>query len=333
MPRIHNIDSEDPGSISDVQEKMVKRKRRRRQPDDTSGYSTSELSDLDFSPRRLYNDRERKISRNRIQEDSFDNESEISDRSRLPKDHRGRQDSKRGRNRSYDSTSDISGTSKYSSNAPSAKQRSRKNSRDDYIDNRSEISMNSRVSSNPAGRPHPRLHSAPDTYDNRSEMSGVSSNVSKRQNPKTRRSSEPVDTRSDVSLNSRVSKDTSIHHARREAQAYRPIVERSKQGEDNAPNKNNPNTKNIQNTNTESYQKRGSTTHISHIPIKPGMLTPTIDSTEPFAFIQPVSVPFSIRIRKLLGPVMGVLLLIVLAASLGAAIYFATALKGKRKFD
>ncbi|KAL5005299.1 hypothetical protein ScPMuIL_018755 [Solemya velum] len=327
IPRVQSIDSEDPGSISDVQEKMVKRKRRRRHPDDTSGYSTSELSDLDFSPRRLYNDRERNVARNRIREDSFDNESEISDISRLSKDPRGRLGHKRGRSRSYDSTSEFSVASKYSSNTPSGKQNKRKNSRDDYNDSRSEISLNSRVSSNPTGRTHQRLHSCPDSYDNRSEISGVSTNVPKRQNPKTRRASDSVDNKSEVSVNSRVSKDTSFQHTRKEAQAYRPIVDRSKQGQDNVATRNNRNSKNTQNTNNEHYQKRGSTAHISKIPIKPGMLTPTIDSTEPFAFIQPVSVPISIRIRKLLGPVMGVLLLIVLTASLGAAIYFATALK------
>ncbi|KAK3095750.1 hypothetical protein FSP39_018568 [Pinctada imbricata] len=48
---------------------------------------------------------------------------------------------------------------------------------------------------------------------------------------------------------------------------------------------------------------------------------------DPFDFIQPVPEPFSRRMKKTLGPIMGILLMIILAASLGAAIYFAVELK------
>ena len=52
------------------------------------------------------------------------------------------------------------------------------------------------------------------------------------------------------------------------------------------------------------------------------------DPNDPFSFIQPIDLPFHKKVRKCLGPVMAVLLLIILAAALGAAIYFASALKG-----
>ncbi|CAC5363629.1 unnamed protein product [Mytilus coruscus] len=48
---------------------------------------------------------------------------------------------------------------------------------------------------------------------------------------------------------------------------------------------------------------------------------------DPFAFIQPVPEPFSRKVKKTLGPIFGILLLLILAASLGAAIYFAVELK------
>ena len=50
---------------------------------------------------------------------------------------------------------------------------------------------------------------------------------------------------------------------------------------------------------------------------------------DPFAFIQPVPEPFSRKVKKTLGPIFGILLLLILAASLGAAIYFAVELKSK----
>lgn len=56
------------------------------------------------------------------------------------------------------------------------------------------------------------------------------------------------------------------------------------------------------------------------------------DPNDPFSFIQPVAVPFHVKVRKCLGPIAGVLLLCILAAALGAAIYFASALKGGSPF-
>lgn len=53
------------------------------------------------------------------------------------------------------------------------------------------------------------------------------------------------------------------------------------------------------------------------------------DPNDPFSFIQPVDRPLHAKMRKCLGPVMAVLLLLILAAALGAAIYFASALKGR----
>lgn len=53
------------------------------------------------------------------------------------------------------------------------------------------------------------------------------------------------------------------------------------------------------------------------------------DPNDPFSFIQPVDVPFHVKVRKCVGPIAAVLLLCILAAALGAAIYFASALKGK----
>ena len=52
------------------------------------------------------------------------------------------------------------------------------------------------------------------------------------------------------------------------------------------------------------------------------------DPNDPFSFIQPVDLPFHVKVRKCMGPILAVILLLILAASLGAAIYFATALKG-----
>ncbi|WAR27671.1 hypothetical protein MAR_013375 [Mya arenaria] len=51
------------------------------------------------------------------------------------------------------------------------------------------------------------------------------------------------------------------------------------------------------------------------------------DPNDPFSFIQPVDVPFLLKLRKCAGPISAVLLLLILAAALGAAIYFASALK------
>ncbi|XP_069104363.1 uncharacterized protein [Argopecten irradians] len=51
------------------------------------------------------------------------------------------------------------------------------------------------------------------------------------------------------------------------------------------------------------------------------------EHTDPFAFIQPVPESFSTRLRKTLRPCMGVMIMLILAASLGAAIYFAIELK------
>lgn len=53
------------------------------------------------------------------------------------------------------------------------------------------------------------------------------------------------------------------------------------------------------------------------------------DRFDPFSFIQPVPEPFSRKVKKTLGPIFGILLLLILAASLGAAIYFAVELKSK----
>lgn len=53
------------------------------------------------------------------------------------------------------------------------------------------------------------------------------------------------------------------------------------------------------------------------------------DPNDPFSFIQPVAVPFHVKVRKCMGPIAGVLVLCIIAAALGAAIYFASALKGR----
>ena len=53
------------------------------------------------------------------------------------------------------------------------------------------------------------------------------------------------------------------------------------------------------------------------------------DPNDPFSFVQPVDVPFNVKVRKCMGPIAAVLLLCILATALGAAIYFASALKGK----
>ena len=53
------------------------------------------------------------------------------------------------------------------------------------------------------------------------------------------------------------------------------------------------------------------------------------DPNDPFSFIQPVDLPFHVKVRKCMGPILAVILLLIVAVSLGAAIYFAAALKGK----
>lgn len=55
------------------------------------------------------------------------------------------------------------------------------------------------------------------------------------------------------------------------------------------------------------------------------------DPNDPFAFIQPIGIPFHVKLRKCLGPIMAVILLLILAAALGAAIYFASALKATQE--
>lgn len=54
------------------------------------------------------------------------------------------------------------------------------------------------------------------------------------------------------------------------------------------------------------------------------------DPSDPFSFIQPVAIPFNVKVRKCVGPMLAVILLLILAAALGAAIYFASALKETR---
>ena len=52
------------------------------------------------------------------------------------------------------------------------------------------------------------------------------------------------------------------------------------------------------------------------------------DPNDPFSFIQPVELPFYKKVRKCMGPIVAIVLLLILAAALGAAIYFASELKG-----
>ncbi|XP_021359189.1 uncharacterized protein LOC110454138 [Mizuhopecten yessoensis] len=65
----------------------------------------------------------------------------------------------------------------------------------------------------------------------------------------------------------------------------------------------------------------------SHTNTVQGKMARSTDHSDPFAFIQPVPESCSSRLRKTLRPCMGVLIMLILAASLGAAIYFAIELK------
>ena len=91
----------------------------------------------------------------------------------------------------------------------------------------------------------------------------------------------------------------------------------------------------------KTLKKNKETTSFSDNYYSDGKHTPTIgnvavtvtnnvnyDPNDPFSFIQPVNLPFHVKLRKTLGPVSIVLLLLILASALGAAIYFASALKG-----
>ncbi|KAL3847631.1 hypothetical protein ACJMK2_018534 [Sinanodonta woodiana] len=87
---------------------------------------------------------------------------------------------------------------------------------------------------------------------------------------------------------------------------------------------------------SEGQSKRSSSTHSidSKNPIVPrnGSIGVTVtsaqyDPNDPFAFIQTVKLPLHVRIRKCLWPILALLLVLIVAASLGAAIYFASALK------
>jgi hypothetical protein len=53
------------------------------------------------------------------------------------------------------------------------------------------------------------------------------------------------------------------------------------------------------------------------------------ETLDPFAFIQPVPEPFGRKVRKTCRPIFGMCVMLILAASLGAAIYFAVELKSK----
>lgn len=55
----------------------------------------------------------------------------------------------------------------------------------------------------------------------------------------------------------------------------------------------------------------------------------TYDPNDPFSFIQPVDLPLHVKLRKCLITILVVISLFILAAALGAAIYFASALKGE----
>lgn len=53
------------------------------------------------------------------------------------------------------------------------------------------------------------------------------------------------------------------------------------------------------------------------------------ETIDPFAFIQPAPEPFGRKVRKTCRPIFGMCVMLILAASLGAAIYFAVELKSK----
>lgn len=53
------------------------------------------------------------------------------------------------------------------------------------------------------------------------------------------------------------------------------------------------------------------------------------ETLDPFAFIQPAPEPFGRKVRKTCRPILGFFVMLILAASLGAAIYFAVELKSK----
>lgn len=54
------------------------------------------------------------------------------------------------------------------------------------------------------------------------------------------------------------------------------------------------------------------------------------ETLDPFAFIQPAPEPFGRKVRKTCRPILGFFVMLILAASLGAAIYFAVELKSKK---
>lgn len=55
----------------------------------------------------------------------------------------------------------------------------------------------------------------------------------------------------------------------------------------------------------------------------------TLSNNDPFFFVQPEPESFSRKLRKTVGPLLGLLIMLILAASLGAAIYFAVELKSE----
>ncbi|KAL4220646.1 Kringle domain [Mactra antiquata] len=93
-------------------------------------------------------------------------------------------------------------------------------------------------------------------------------------------------------------------------------------------------------TKKKSRDKVNSTTsETKHVETK-GTKVPTIgnvavtvtnnisyDPNDPFSFIQPVDLPLHVKVRKCMMPILVVISMLILAAALGAAIYFASALK------
>ncbi|KAJ8310528.1 hypothetical protein KUTeg_012393, partial [Tegillarca granosa] len=81
-------------------------------------------------------------------------------------------------------------------------------------------------------------------------------------------------------------------------------------------------------SNHTNKSRQTNRTSASTLPHKGSRLSLNTDpNVDPFYFIQPVPETLSSKIRKSMGPIFGILIMIILAASLGAAIYFAVELK------
>lgn len=229
----------------------MKKKRRRRQIDETSGYSTTSLSEVSEveTPKRRANRRQNQNNPNGRRED-------LSEDGRLP---------------------------------TSANQRRR---RENLSDDRSERSRVSRTSDNRKNSQASMISNTPRNDNRKNSQASVLSS--------TKRDCDKALVR-----NSRIRSTT-----------------------DSIASVHSGSKPNLCDNNQRRISSSSSRLDIQSLANR--KLYGSRETLDPFAFIQPAPEPFGRKVRKTCRPILGFFVMLILAASLGAAIYFAVELKSKK---